>query len=107
MKNLTVISLGLTLIALSGCGLRGELERPEPLWGDPQEVQTEDDPVPEEVDEAALRQRLEADRRADSSYRDPDTGEVVWAKNENGGDKPIASPTEPIQSGGLPPVSDE
>ena len=31
----TVLVLLLSLTALSACGLRGELERPVPLWGDP------------------------------------------------------------------------
>jgi len=31
----TVLVLLASLAALSACGLRGELERPVPLWGDP------------------------------------------------------------------------
>lgn len=31
----TVLVLLASLTALSACGLRGELERPVPLWGDP------------------------------------------------------------------------
>jgi predicted small lipoprotein YifL len=31
----TVLVLAVSLVALAGCGLRGDLERPVPLWGDP------------------------------------------------------------------------
>jgi predicted small lipoprotein YifL len=36
MKRVSQILLvGLSVLALSACGLRGDLERPEPLWGNP------------------------------------------------------------------------
>ena len=37
MKTRTLVLVALAASALSGCGLRGDLERPAPLWGDPQE----------------------------------------------------------------------
>lgn len=36
MKRATsLVLIALSALALSACGLRGGLERPEPLWGDP------------------------------------------------------------------------
>jgi len=29
-----LIAVGLAAVALAGCGVRGELERPPPLWGE-------------------------------------------------------------------------
>jgi predicted small lipoprotein YifL len=31
----TILLLAVSLTALAGCGLRGDLVRPVPLWGDP------------------------------------------------------------------------
>lgn len=39
MKRLTSILLvSLSALAVAACGLRGELERPPPLWGNPAEA---------------------------------------------------------------------
>ncbi|BDX00592.1 hypothetical protein MACH15_23440 [Maricaulis maris] len=36
MKRLATFTLvALSALALAACGLRGNLERPDPLWGDP------------------------------------------------------------------------
>lgn len=34
--------LTLTALSLTACGLRGELERPDPLWGNPQDTESSD-----------------------------------------------------------------
>lgn len=33
-----VLLILLTSLAVTACGLRGDLERPPPLWGNPQET---------------------------------------------------------------------
>lgn len=33
MKRFAIIVLGLAAIGLAGCGIRGDLERPPPVWG--------------------------------------------------------------------------
>ncbi|WP_203294995.1 LPS translocon maturation chaperone LptM [Maricaulis parjimensis] len=35
----SILLLTLTALSLAACGLRGELERPPPLWGDPQDYE--------------------------------------------------------------------
>ena len=37
LSSLILILLGTA--ALSACGLRGDLDRPEPMWGHPQDAQ--------------------------------------------------------------------
>jgi predicted small lipoprotein YifL len=38
MKRLTCVTLAvLGALAVTACGLRGDLDRPPPLWGDPPE----------------------------------------------------------------------
>lgn len=103
MKKLVLMSVGLSALALSGCGLRGDLERPDPMWGDPPPVETEEAAPPET---AELRPRTEPVQVATTSYRDPATGNIVWVQNENGGDKPLAAPVTSIEPGTLPPVSE-
>ena len=39
-KATTILLLTLTALSLTACGLRGELERPDPLWGNPQDHET-------------------------------------------------------------------
>jgi len=34
MRLRTLILMGAGALALGGCGLRGDLERPAPMWGD-------------------------------------------------------------------------
>jgi len=46
----------LAALALTGCGVRGGLERPAPLWGDPREIepdsaQDDDEDEAEEEDD--------------------------------------------------------
>lgn len=100
MKHFLILPVFASALALSACGLRGDLERPDPLWGEPKEDAPE--ATPETTSQ--LRPRTQV---ADSSYRDPETGRVVWVQNANGGDKPLASPTKPIEDdGGLPPIAE-
>ncbi len=45
-KATAILLLALTALSLTACGLRGELERPDPLWGNPQDPEstgTDDD----------------------------------------------------------------
>lgn len=99
MKRLLILPLFASALALSACGLRGDLQRPDPLWGEPAPEEAD---APEET--SALRGRSDY---ADNSYRDPETGEVVWVQNENGGDKPLAAPVKPLDDeGGLPPLTE-
>ncbi len=53
MKRLTsLILIILGAAALSACGLRADLERPEPMWGNPQDA---DQPAGTADDAAAER----------------------------------------------------
>ena len=102
MKRLLILPLFVAGSALSACGLRGDLERPDPMWGDPPPV--EETTGEDNESSAALRPRTQM---AENSYRDPNTGEIVWVENENGGDKPLAAPVKPIEDdGGLPPLAE-
>lgn len=59
----TVLVLAVSLVALAGCGLRGDLVRPMPLWGDPP-LDGADDPrviAAAEAAAAAEEERLAAD----------------------------------------------
>jgi predicted small lipoprotein YifL len=40
-RKSSALILLLGALALSGCGLRGSLERPEPMWGNPGDYQAE------------------------------------------------------------------
>ena len=107
MTRFAILPCLLILTGLSSCGLRGDLERPDPLWGDPPPVTEEskaDEPAA--FAETELRPRTDEVRVATSSYRDPDTGNIVWVQNENGGDTPLAAPTTEIDVTSLPPVSE-
>ena len=107
MTRFAILPCLVVLSGLSACGLRGDLERPDPMWGDPppvaEEATTEE---PAAAPEAELRPRTEEVRVATSSYRDPNTGNVVWVQNENGGDTPLAAPTTEIDVTSLPPISE-
>ena len=63
----TVLVLLASLAALSACGLRGELVRPLPLWGDPPNEGPNDPRTlkAEEDRKAADRAAREAQQRAD------------------------------------------
>jgi len=67
----TVLVLAVSLVALAGCGLRGDLVRPMPLWGDPP-LDGADDPrviAAAEAAAAAEEERLAAERRAADEAR--------------------------------------
>jgi predicted small lipoprotein YifL len=53
-------------LALSACGLRGDLERPMPMWGNPPRVDADDPRTLKENEEraAAEKARIEAEREA-------------------------------------------
>lgn len=40
-RTLSLLLLTVSALALSACGLRGSLDRPPPLWGDPQDTASE------------------------------------------------------------------
>ena len=106
MKSLTLITVSIAALSLAGCGLRGDLERPDPLWGEP----NANDPAPADLDDgepeqetSELRPRQEPERLAGTSYRDPETGRTIWVQNEGGGVKPLPSPVKKLEEGELPP----
>lgn len=35
MKRIACLILALGALGLAGCGMRGDLQRPPPMWGDP------------------------------------------------------------------------
>lgn len=51
MKRFAILVLGLAAIGLTGCGIRGDLERPPPIWGPDERTPAEreyEDPDAEE-----------------------------------------------------------
>ena len=42
-RLLSLILILLGTASLAGCGLRGDLERPDPMWGHPQDADTADE----------------------------------------------------------------
>lgn len=58
--------VALSIGVLAGCGLKGDLERPMPLWGDPPRVDADDPRTIKENEEraAAEKARLDAERAA-------------------------------------------
>lgn len=65
------LAIGLALVAITGCGLRGDLDRPMPLWGDPP-LDGADDPRVIKAAEDALKaeeERKAAARRAENEAR--------------------------------------
>ena len=82
MKRFTyvVAAAALSLPLLSGCGLRGDLERPEPIFEEKEEVaKVEPAPPPTRVV----------------------TNRTVIRRNAEGGIIPNASPSTPVSEGGL------
>ena len=62
LRSLTVITLlAFVALPLSACGLRGELVRPAPAWGDPPLEGPND---PRVLKEKADKQRAEKDAKA-------------------------------------------
>ena len=87
MKQLMPLTLAalLTLPLLSGCGLRSELKRPEPLFDKSKTEKVEDvQEVAEVPTPTVTRQVITGPRR-----------------NANGGIIPDAAPTTPVTEGGL------
>ena len=78
MKRLTriVISASIALPLLAGCGLRGELERPDPLFEEKEEVV---EPEPETVARNV----------------------TIIRRNADGGIIPNAAPSTEVDEGGL------
>lgn len=67
----TSLLLLLSLTALSACGLRGPLERPVPLWGDPPNEGPLDPRTIKAAEEAAAAEqaRQDAERKAADDAR--------------------------------------
>jgi hypothetical protein len=65
----TVLLLAASVLALSACGLRGELVRPVPMWGDPPNEGPNDPRTlkAEEDRKAADRAARDAQQRADDA----------------------------------------
>ena len=68
MKALLLLVSGLSALALSACGIRGDLDRPEPLWGSGGSVSEE--PAGDTDDNDA--DALSAEEREDELLRDLD-----------------------------------
>ena len=59
------IAIGLVALAsLSACGLKGEMERPEPLWGDP--------PIEGPNDPRVLNKEAEQEAKEKEAIQVPD-----------------------------------
>ncbi|WP_035303594.1 LPS translocon maturation chaperone LptM [Brevundimonas aveniformis] len=43
MRLRTLMLIGVGTLALTGCGLRGDLQRPAPMWGDGEAVPMDPD----------------------------------------------------------------
>ncbi len=69
MRTLLVLALSVT--ALSACGLRGPLERPVPLWGNPPSEGPNDPRVLKAAKEAAdaEKARKDAEQKAEDEAR--------------------------------------
>ena len=48
MKLRTVILMGGSALILAGCGLRGDLERPGPMWGSGSSADATEEEAPED-----------------------------------------------------------
>lgn len=74
---------GALVLSTAGCGLRGDLERPAPIFGEGNDVEVE---------------------LVDDSEAFEDEPEAVTGPrfNEFGGVIPDASPTEPVEESALP-----
>jgi predicted small lipoprotein YifL len=68
----TVLLLTVSLAALAACGLKGDLERPVPLWGDPPNEGPNDPRTikAEEDRRAAERAAREERERAEAAERE-------------------------------------
>ena len=42
-RRSSVILVVLSALAVAACGLRGDLDRPPPLWGDPAQAESDTD----------------------------------------------------------------
>jgi hypothetical protein len=67
----TIVVLLLSVAALSACGLRGDLVRPVPLWGNPPNEGPTDPRTIKAVEEAAAAEkaRQDAERKAADEQR--------------------------------------
>lgn len=81
LKPIFVASIALSVLA--GCGLRGGLERPDPIFKDVEPVAQAVEPAPEVV--VRVRPRT----------------------NELGGELPLPAPTQDVESAALPDVPDQ
>ncbi|MBI1263724.1 MAG: hypothetical protein GC187_03205 [Alphaproteobacteria bacterium] len=61
-RLIVIAACALAALALAGCGVRGGLERPAPLWGEPREDGPEATPDDEE----------DEDEDDDDDFLDPD-----------------------------------
>jgi Prokaryotic lipoprotein-attachment site len=67
----TVLVLGIAVTLTAGCGLRGDLVRPVPMWGNPPNEGPLDPRTIKAVEEAAAAEkaRQDADRKAADETR--------------------------------------
>ena len=72
MRTAIAVLAGLSM--LSACGLRGDLERPVPLWGNPpDEGPLDPRNIKKAEEEAAARKKAEEDQRRANEAQQPAT----------------------------------
>jgi hypothetical protein len=72
MRTAIAVLAGLSL--LSACGLRGDLERPVPLWGNPpDEGPLDPRNIKKAEEEAAAKKKAEEDQRRANEAQQPAT----------------------------------
>jgi predicted small lipoprotein YifL len=91
MKIVTGMLVALAALSISACGLRGELERPVPLWGNP--------PNEGPNDPRTLRAQEEEKRRREAEEEAARQAEEASPTAEEEG---AAEPGQPTQDAGPP-----
>ena len=98
MKHSLLILLPAAALALSACGLKGDLERPVPLWGNPPNEGPNDPRTIKAQEEEAARQKAaeEAERNAAEAASAPAIA--------NPGSSEPTQPADPAAPPATPPV---
>jgi hypothetical protein len=89
VKRSLAILLPVAALALSACGLKGDLERPVPMWGNPPNEGPSDPRTIKAQEEEAARQKA-ADAAAEQAEREAE------AAAEGAATPPASSPASPL-----------
>ena len=81
----TILLLAVSLTALAGCGIRGDLVRPVPLWGDP----------PNEGPNDPRTLKAEEDRRAAADAAEAESDRAEAAAEREALDAQTTPPAAP------------